>query len=667
MTTTISRLALLFFGAVFSLVSTDGQGTVNLTDVIIVPPIILPPRTNIWPPTPATIHFSNRVPQATPPIDAPIFDTDGITPLEGYSLRAVLYGTSTTAFTPFPQSTPLSDNFVAQVYAGRSADSLSQAGYPATFGTGTNAGYVREQASRPIVLQPPPPPIPTTPVLIASSASEESTASESSASQFVIAPPIYWPPPYYFPSFTVIIPGVEPGAVSQVQVRVWDSAAGSTYEEAVTYGGKHGASAILPIVTGGGTNPPAYLTGLESFHLVQGPPVSPVILVGPSNKTGIASQDIFLSVFARGTPPLTYQWSFNGYVMASQTNAVLWLPNFSANNAGQYQVRVSNHAGSIDSLPAALDLRVVKQPVILVQPPHRSVWIGRDTAFRVVTRGTRPFSYQWSHDGAVVTGGTNATLRLHDVELGDQGDYSVYVSNEAGGVWSDPAHLTVLDPSVRAPQILLQPQDQTVRLGTPVVFRVAAVGAGRLHYQWQHNGEDIPNARGPTFILKRARWPDTGHYTVVVRSDFGETASAPAWLGILDRAHLQPEIVSHPASQAVLTSTPISLRVRANGTPPLTYQWYFNNVPLPGATSSLLQIESAKPEHAGGYRVMVQNSIGGTLSLGAGVNVLYQEPQPIAFHGLRAYMGWGSSGSPTVIREPREGTTSQQTTSGRRR
>lgn len=634
MTTTISRLPFLVFAAVFSMVSAQGQGTVNLNEVIVIrPPII------IWTPTPATVHFSNRVPQATPPIDAPIFDIDGATPLEGYAVRAVLYRSPTTAFTPFPQPL-LSDNFVAQIYAGPSADSLGPMGYPAGFGTGTNAGYVLEQPNRPIVIWPRPLPTPAFPPVY-----QVGATSESLISQLVISPPIYWPPVYYFPSYTVLIPGVEAGEIAQVQVRVWDSSAGNTYEEAVTYGGKHGASAILPIVTGGGTNPPAYLTGLGSFHLVRGPPVSPVILVGPSNKTCIVSQDIYLNVLARGTPPLRYQWYFNGYVMASQTNALLWLPNFSANNAGQYQVRVSNHAGSTDSLPAALDLRVMKQPVILVPPRHRSIWIGRETVFRVVTRGTRPLSYQWYHDGAVVPNGTNATLRIRNAEPEDQGDYSVFVSNEAGGVWSDPAHLTALDPSVRAPQILLQPQDQTVRLETPAVFRVAAVGAGRLHYQWQHNGDDIPNARGPIFILRRTRWPDTGHYAVVVRSDLGETVSTPAWLGVLDRSQLPPEIVSQPESQVALTGTQLDLRVRAKGTGPLTYQWYFNEVPLSGATGSALRIDSLKPEHIGTYRVVVQNPLGGVSSLGAGVNVLYQTWPGPAFHGSRS--------SPPVTSRPR--------------
>jgi len=351
-------------------------------------------------------------------------------------------------------------------------------------------------------------------------------------------------------------------------------------------------------------------------------------LAGPSNKTAIVPGDVSLNGFARGTPPLRYQWYFNGYAMASQTNRSLQLANFSANNAGQYQMRASNHAGSIDSQPAELDLRVIKPPSVLVQPGYHSAWSGRHTTFRIVARGTRPFSYQWYHGGAVVPHGTNATLCIRNVTLDDEGGYWVAVFNEAGSVWSDSGHLTVVDPAKRAPQILRQSQRQTVRLGASAIFRVAAVGGRGLQYQWRHNGIDIPNAVDPLFILKNAASSDAGYYGVIIRNEAGEIPSLPMQLDILDRSRLRPEILSQPESQAVRMGTPIKLRVRASGTRPLTYRWYLNDFPLPGAADSTLSIDSAGREHAGMYRVVVQNQMGSALSLLTSVHVLYQDASP---------------------------------------
>ncbi|HEY0549118.1 MAG TPA: FG-GAP-like repeat-containing protein, partial [Verrucomicrobiae bacterium] len=63
------------------------------------------------------------------------------------------------------------------------------------------------------------------------------------------------------------IPGTSPGQVVSVQVRVWDSAAGATYDEAVAAGGKSGASIVFQIALGGGLQPPPMLWPMPSFAL----------------------------------------------------------------------------------------------------------------------------------------------------------------------------------------------------------------------------------------------------------------------------------------------------------------------------------------------------------------------------------------------------------------
>lgn len=73
----------------------------------------------------------------------------------------------------------------------------------------------------------------------------------------------------------------EPGTPTLVQVRVWESAKGTTYEQAYAVGGKVGASEVLTITTGGGGIPPtlpAPLTGLRSWS-VQAEAVPPVLAV----------------------------------------------------------------------------------------------------------------------------------------------------------------------------------------------------------------------------------------------------------------------------------------------------------------------------------------------------------------------------------------------------
>ncbi len=87
----------------------------------------------------------------------------------------------------------------------------------------------------------------------------------------------------------VFIPGVEPGAIAFVELRVWESAKGASFEQAYAAGGKCGASAVIQIQTGGAGTPPAVpaeLVGLQSFSVgvEQVPPVIAVTspLAGPT-------------------------------------------------------------------------------------------------------------------------------------------------------------------------------------------------------------------------------------------------------------------------------------------------------------------------------------------------------------------------------------------------
>ena len=47
----------------------------------------------------------------------------------------------------------------------------------------------------------------------------------------------------------------------------------------------------------------------------------------------------------------------------------------------------------------------------------------------------------------------------------------------------------------------------------------------------------------------------------------------------------------------------LSIEVSIDGVAPESYQWYFNDVPIDGATQKVYNIVNAKPEHTGVYRL----------------------------------------------------------------
>jgi len=62
----------------------------------------------------------------------------------------------------------------------------------------------------------------------------------------------------------------------------------------------------------------------------------------------------------------------------------------------------------------------------------------------VTATGTAPLKYQWYFNGSnSISGGTNSTLTLTNVQLTDAGLYSVAVTNAVGFMTSSNATLTV--------------------------------------------------------------------------------------------------------------------------------------------------------------------------------------------------------------------------------
>lgn len=80
------------------------------------------------------------------------------------------------------------------------------------------------------------------------------------------------------------------------------------------------------------------------------------------------------------------------------------------------------------------------------------------------------------------------------------------------------------------PQVPTQPRSVAAFLGSNARFSVTTAGAGPLSYQWQRDGNDLPNATNAALTVTRLTLADLGSYTVRVRNPWGETSSQPAWL-----------------------------------------------------------------------------------------------------------------------------------------
>ena len=137
----------------------------------------------------------------------------------------------------------------------------------------------------------------------------------------------------------------------------------------------------------------------------------------------------------------TYTWLFNTNVVLNSTNNVLALSNVTTNNSGVYSLVLSNIAGVATG---SVTLSVFNPPTIVAQPPT-STALPAGTNLQLVVGATgTSLSYQWSKNGAVVTGATNSTLSITNLAAAHSGKYSLLITNQIGSVTSQSSTLTVI-------------------------------------------------------------------------------------------------------------------------------------------------------------------------------------------------------------------------------
>ena len=177
--------------------------------------------------------------------------------------------------------------------------------------------------------------------------------------------------------------------------------------------------------------------------------VSPPFITAQSatNLTAGVGMDVTMAVSADGTPPLSYQWFFNGTNLAGRTSAALSLTNVQTSATGIYSLLITNLYGStqIDLLLTVTD----SLPYIVSQPGGAQISVGGSATFAVSARGSLPLSYQWRFNGQNISGATNSMLTLSNLNYNQTGYYDVAVSNPFGTSVSAKVLLSVGQTSVQ--------------------------------------------------------------------------------------------------------------------------------------------------------------------------------------------------------------------------
>ena len=184
-------------------------------------------------------------------------------------------------------------------------------------------------------------------------------------------------------------------------------------------------------------------------------------------------------------------------------------------------------------------------PTIIEPPRSATIVLAANpqvATFSVSASSDTPLTFQWRRDGAIIAGATNSTYTINNVTEQNEGGYSVIVSNAFGGVVTAEATLDVAIP----PSIVSQPRDTVITVGREIGFDVQAVGDSPLFFQWQLNGENIPNATNRWISFNPVRPEHAGAYRVIVSNAVGVAISASATLTVTQGTRLDRWTWRHP-------------------------------------------------------------------------------------------------------------------------
>ncbi len=164
-------------------------------------------------------------------------------------------------------------------------------------------------------------------------------------------------------------------------------------------------------------------------------------------------------------------------------------------------------------------------PLMAKQPSDRIDLAGTNITFTAQGVGLAGVLYQWQLNGTNISGATNSTLTLTNVQAANEGSYRVIISTGAGSVTTSNANFTLVIPPVIVSKT--PSTNPLVIYARRFTLSVTATAPGQfdgfpLSYQWKFNGINIIGATASnctTYALP-------GTYSVIVSNAAGSTNAA---------------------------------------------------------------------------------------------------------------------------------------------
>jgi hypothetical protein len=313
------------------------------------------------------------------------------------------------------------------------------------------------------------------------------------------------------------------------------------------------------------------------------------------------------------------------------TNYAVNIPAIVLSNTAYVGFTASSEWDGEDaSLQQVSDFSFSAAAAVSVSPAAQSADAGQTVTFQANPYpASPPISYQWLSNGVTLSGATNSTLILSNVQGSSAETYSVLITNSAGNA-EGSGILTIYS----GPPQLLSDISTNVVAGIGDTLNLSATFAGTfpISYQWQFDGTNLMDGAGvagsqtSALTLSNVQFTEAGYYQLLASNALGTNATSVATLSVVT-------ITLSAASDWTINSNSAlgglagilnngTLTLTDNGEQEAVSAYWDTPVNIQNFVASWTYVQSGDGGNSRGYTFTLQNS-GLTALGGTGVNLGY--------------------------------------------